>query len=299
MKKTIVELFPTWLIDGCVLKNIESLNLVLPWAVDNIDNTLLDIDYIGRSGDKLSSPLIDKMLNDDEELSSEMFDTLSKLIYQKYIYNWTKQYEVLKMTYNPIHNYDGTETETITSNDTGSMSESENSTKTMGGTITNQGTNNETHTGTTTNVVDENVSHTGTIGESGSNNSQDANNVYGFNSSTPVGDTTSSGSTSSQKTTTNNLDDDTNSTTTLTNNLSDNTTTSNTQTNNLTDTVESANTQTTSQEHNSTRTLEKGGNLGITTTQQMIEAELELRQKNFFDIVFKDIDSIMCLKVYQ
>ena len=41
------------------------------------------------------------------------------------------------------------------------------------------------------------------------------------------------------------------------------------------------------------------GNVGVTTNQQMITAELELRKKNFFDIVMRDIDSFICLRVYE
>lgn len=48
----------------------------------------------------------------------------------------------------------------------------------------------------------------------------------------------------------------------------------------------------------STRTLNRHGNIGVTTTQQMIESEIELRKRNFFEIVFKDIDNYLTLAVY-
>lgn len=41
------------------------------------------------------------------------------------------------------------------------------------------------------------------------------------------------------------------------------------------------------------------GNVGVTTNQQMINAELELRKKNLIDIVMRDIDGFLCLKVYE
>lgn len=45
-------------------------------------------------------------------------------------------------------------------------------------------------------------------------------------------------------------------------------------------------------------TITRKGNIGVTTTQQMIESELELRKHDFYEIIFKDIDSILCLEIY-
>lgn len=41
------------------------------------------------------------------------------------------------------------------------------------------------------------------------------------------------------------------------------------------------------------------GNIGVTTSQQMIEAEIALRRRNFFDGVYADVDSVLALKVYD
>lgn len=46
------------------------------------------------------------------------------------------------------------------------------------------------------------------------------------------------------------------------------------------------------------RDLTRSGNIGVTTSQQMIESELELRKKSILDIIFNDIDIMLCLKVY-
>lgn len=45
-------------------------------------------------------------------------------------------------------------------------------------------------------------------------------------------------------------------------------------------------------------TLHRHGNIGVTTNQQMIESEIELRKHNFFEIVFSDIDKYLTLSVY-
>lgn len=48
-----------------------------------------------------------------------------------------------------------------------------------------------------------------------------------------------------------------------------------------------------------TKTLTRHGNIGVTTNQQMINQEIELRNNaNFVNILFDDVDSILCLLVY-
>lgn len=47
-----------------------------------------------------------------------------------------------------------------------------------------------------------------------------------------------------------------------------------------------------------TRTLTRSGNIGVTTSQQMLESERNLWQFDLINIIFTDIDSILCLKVY-
>lgn len=47
------------------------------------------------------------------------------------------------------------------------------------------------------------------------------------------------------------------------------------------------------------RTLTRSGNIGVTTSQQMLESELNLRVYRFFERVYKDIDSILALPIYD
>ena len=48
-----------------------------------------------------------------------------------------------------------------------------------------------------------------------------------------------------------------------------------------------------------TETTNRSGNIGVTTTQQMLSAERELWLWNFFDQVYKDIDSVLSLPFYD
>ena len=46
------------------------------------------------------------------------------------------------------------------------------------------------------------------------------------------------------------------------------------------------------------RVLTRKGNIGVTTTQQMAQSEIDLWRWNFFRSVFSDIDSVLTLKIY-
>ena len=46
------------------------------------------------------------------------------------------------------------------------------------------------------------------------------------------------------------------------------------------------------------RTLKRSGNIGVTTSQQMIESERDLWKWYYFDMVFNDIDKMLTLQIY-
>lgn len=48
-----------------------------------------------------------------------------------------------------------------------------------------------------------------------------------------------------------------------------------------------------------TRGLSRSGNIGVTTSQQMLESELQLRAYRFFEEVYKDVDSIVSIPIYD
>ena len=47
-----------------------------------------------------------------------------------------------------------------------------------------------------------------------------------------------------------------------------------------------------------TEELERAGNIGVTTSQQMLESEFKVRQYDFYKMMYNDIDSILCLSIY-
>ena len=46
------------------------------------------------------------------------------------------------------------------------------------------------------------------------------------------------------------------------------------------------------------RELTRKGNIGVTSSQQLINSEIELREYNFIEAIYSDIDSILTLKIY-
>lgn len=48
-----------------------------------------------------------------------------------------------------------------------------------------------------------------------------------------------------------------------------------------------------------TRTLTRSGNIGVTTSAQLVEGEIKLRALyNMIDIIYNDVDKVLCLSIY-
>lgn len=133
-------------------------------------------------------------------------------------------------------------------------------------TINEKTDNRKTDTGTTTNSASSTSTSNGTT--TGSNSG--ANDVYGFNSAAAVGNTTNTGSSTDTVDTT--------------------ATTTNSDTTTGTNTTTDANTH--ESEHR------KHGNIGVTSTVQLMEGEVAFWKWSFIDQVCKDICDIIALSIY-
>ena len=128
------------------------------------------------------------------------------------------------------------------------------------------GTQTMEHEATKNNTDTPDITRT----SNGSNDS--AGSLYGFNSTSAVPSDEANGTSQS-------TDKETG---TVTSNGTENGT--NTRTDNLKETI--------------THELTRSGNIGVTTSQQMIESELELRKKQFYNIMIHDIINFLCLPIY-
>lgn len=239
----------------------------VPWAIENISESL-DLEYFGNiSGEKYISPLVDKVKS-GYTLTDTEINKLAKVIYSMYGNNWIREYNTMFEEYNPIENYSMVEKMT---NDTTVDEYGRNHTRTDNLSLKKTGT------------VEDSLSKTGTETQAPNVTVNDSNSVYGFNSSAAVPSSSGSNSTTGTDTKTYNTTDA-------------NTTTYNTTDAN-TGTVQDADTG--SDTHTRNYQLTRSGNIGVTTSQQMIQSERELYMWNFFyNVVFPDIDKILTINIY-
>ena len=276
-RQTINDTMPNWLLGSGIFNALD--NYDVPWRVADIANEL-DMEYHGNiSGDKYISPLVRKMKAGDTLTDAEM-KSLAGVIYTLYKDNWEKEWETMNLQYDPIENYRMVEkmSDDITTDEYGRTH-----TRTDNTTHAKTGTETESH-----NLTDRNTPN---VTELTTPNLTDTSNnaVYGFNSSnaSPTGTSTNA------QTGTNTVTRSGTDTTTHTG--------SDTMTHNTTDrntgTVTDADTGTDT--HTRNYKLTRSGNVGVTTSQQMIQSQRDLYMWNlFYNVVFPDIDRVLTLSVY-
>lgn len=228
-----------------------------------------------------------------------------------------------------------TRTDDLEHTKTGTETQSPNTTETRTDNLQHGKTGTETQTPNTTETRTDNLTHGKTGTETQAPNTTEtrtpnlsrnvSNNVYGFNSSTasPADSQqeTQSGTEQVARTGTDTLTHNTSETQTgtqktertgsdtLTHNINETQTGTQqvqrtgqeTLTHNVTDTDTGTQTDRDSGEDTETRnyTLTRSGNIGVTTSQQMLQSERDIWLWNFFrDVVYPDIDRLLSLAVY-
>lgn len=260
-RKKINEVIPNWALGEGIFNALQSFPV--PWQYEDISASL-DLEYHGNiSGDKFISPLVRKFKEGDT-LTSEELVSIAGVIYTLYGKNWEKEFETLDLQFNPIENYSMVEKMI---DDTTEVEKGTTHTRTDNTTHTKTGT--ETNTPNLTERVTPNITNT------------NSNTVFGFNSSTGVPSDSSTGNQSGTTTTTNTGNN------TLTHNVSDK------------DTGTVTDKDTGKDTHTRNYTLTRSGNIGVTTSQQMIQSSRELYMWNiFYTVVFPDIDKVISLPIY-
>lgn len=231
---------------------------------------------------------------------------------------WTKLYETTKYEYNPIYNYDRTEEETVTTSGTNQASGQDSRTGTgtdsnttqnsgsdstnHGHVITNSGTDSTTHTGTDTTL------HTGTenTGHTGTGNIM--HSVQAYDDQVLQSQSADAETRNFSDNTTRNLSD------AETLNLTDATTHGLKETHSGTDSItyggKTTNSGTRSdsdsvtygrkdtKNETITRTVRAYGNIGVTTTQQMIQSSRDIAKFCLSDIIISDFIRRFCILVW-
>lgn len=287
--------------------------------------TRLDHILKSRWGKRVLSPYVLSVYEDnkDEDATVEDFqNAISMDLQYVYAQKWQKLYETCNFTYDPIANVDGTSTTTETRN----LTETHDITENHTGTDTDEhtGTDNISHEGTQTaertgtdTITDtgtDTISHTGTDTDTdtktGSDIVKEDTDVFGYNSDTATPSGTKTSTTTpgvvdtikhEKATTDTDTKDLTNETTynsanTRTDNLSDNRTVNLTDKN--TKDLKDTRTGTIGNSGTVTTTITRKGNIGVTTTQQMIEAERKVWEWLLYDVILKDALDFLTIPCY-
>ena len=343
------EVFPEWLSGGGIFSALQTFPV--PWKDKNI-SVELDIEYHGNvSGDKIISPLVEKVKSGDTLDETEKH-TLAISILAICGVNWGKQWETMSFDYNPIENYSmreqmtndetvteygksTTRTDNLMHKKTGTETATVDGTDTRSDDLMHKKTGTETETFDETDTRTDNLTHKKTGTETRTDDLTDtttpnlttntANTVHGFNSSAGVPTGEQAQTATGTNTVTHDgteqrqydlTDADTGTQTTVkdvdsktTFDITDADT--GTQTTKRTGTDETAynttDTETGTQTvvdggsdiHTRNYTLVRSGNIGVTTSQQMLESERSLWVWNFFrNVVFPDIDRVLTIQIY-
>ena len=211
---------------------------------------LFDADKVRRLMYRYSERVY--IYEDDGRGDLPNFDEDFRLFLEQHVNSANHMYTALITDYKPLENYSMTESGTDTAAGTDTTTRTGTDTTTNGGTTTTEDT-----TATTT-------TNTGTVKDDNSGTATNA--VAGYDSSAMSDrDKTTS-------TTTNTRTDNTTQTATNSGTI--------TQTDDKTSTLSHNTTDATATSSNTSHTLTRSGNIGVTTSQQMLTSEIEVRAKH-------------------
>lgn len=281
-----------------------------PWADETkpLQYVSLGTLYWIRSRKKiLTSFIVEEKEDNDTDLNDYAGDLLTL-----YGDKWAHLWELFLMDYNPIENYNMIESGSDINTKTGSLDRSGAITRsgdlTRSGAITRSGkervTDNVSYAGK------EIFTPSGKIIDSGidtDNQTTTDNSIYGYNSSNPVNadKTIQKAGHKNERTYGDNYKEeksfsqdraDNRSILTEYENVKDEDTRKETY-NNIADTDSRKETYNNIKDTGS-HSLTRSGNIGVTTTQQMAESEIEYRRHLYFEMVFSDIDKLLTLPIY-
>lgn len=267
----MIDVYANYPTDGGVFSPMTTA----PW-VETMTGVNLDIAYLdGHSGERFCSNIINRRLDDSSVLSSDNRMLISNILWAMFGIQWTRLWATMKLAeYDPLTNYKMEET----------VEGTESSTRTPD--LTKGDTGTVQTTGQDKRTPDLSRKGTGTVKDDGSATNNNQNGIWGFNSSTSVPSDMSDGTATNENTTTRDL----------------------TETETGTETTDRTNTDTYNRSYTETgtdttagtssRKLTRTGNIGTNTFQNLLQQERNIWMYNFFEQVFKDVDSVLTIPIY-
>lgn len=294
--------FPNYLSTDSLFTKMATLGA--PWP-NEVGQDMDDSYFTMYSGIKHPSEFVTLHLNPDQETANSL--TIARILYGIYGQNWTKLWEAFQTKYNPIENYNMQETIESTNSSDRTINRTNDLTSTVDGTekqtSEQDGTQNVTGSTTNESTTDSNGSSSLEHGETITKSAESDSFTYSFNATekVPVSSQTESGSdahTGTDTTITTDHSTANSEGTTKTDSTDHTTGTVDTTTKDVRadTTVEDTTDNVTGKEETITT---RAGNIGVTTTQQMLQQEFEIWKWNFYFQVFEDVDRFLALSVYS
>lgn len=286
--------------------------LVEDFETESALTTTLDIMANQRFAHRLVSDPIMQFYDqedwDDEEGAYKL--VIAEQIWALYHKKWERLTEVMYLEYDPIHNfYDKLDETTTTAEDETTTDDIDKTyikveTKDLVASRLNAKLGDKRNTGTEQNQRTDNLNERSGYTVGVSHQDSNSNNIYGFNSQTPVGADTSGGSSSDNTVQDFHKDNRGTQTNVRTDNLQETNTESEQGNENQTVSTNSSDTQT--DDRTSVRDLDgtrerhmvRLGNIGNLTTQALINQEIELWRWNVINEMVNDVKEFGTLPIY-
>lgn len=218
----------------------------------------------------------------------------------KEVPTWDRIYAAAMAEYNPIENYNRTETSSETANGTHSEQSSGSETHSGTDTETNSGTDNITHSGTDSSNTSNTSHHTGTITDANSGSDTLTTNRAAFDSSSLV--TTGTDITQHGHTLTKTFNETTSDTgnASVTHGEKIGTTHGHVIATKHGESINNSGNRSGTDNNTVTRNSHISGNIGVTTSQQMLEQELLVAPKlNVYNYIMESFKNRFCLEVWS
>lgn len=267
----MIDVYANYTVDGGVFSPMANA----PW-IETMTGMNLDIAYLdGHSGERYCSNFINHHLGNSEVLTSDNRTLIANILWAMFGIQWTRLWATMKpIDYDPLTNYHMEET----------IEGMESSTRTPD--LTKGDTGTVQSTGKDKRSIDITKTDKGTVKDDGTTSGNTQNNLWGFNSTASIPSDMSDVTGTNENTTTRDMighdigTDTTDKTNTDTYNRS--------YTETGTDTTAGT----------SSRKLTRKGNIGTNTFQNLLQQERGLWMYNFFEQVFKDVDSVLTIPIY-